>query len=359
MVKATPFLGLLLGGALSVACNDKALEVEASADGGHRASAALTPEQSSKILAQVGDHVITLGDYVAVLEHMDQFDRLRYQSAERRKELLNDMINVELLANEAKTKGYDKDPVAQQEIRGILRDAMLQEARKGAPTPNDISEAEAHSYFDAHRSEFSDPERRRVSAILAKDDKAASDVLDLAKKGLTAAQWGELVRSKSVDPSAKGNLPVDLAGDLGFVGPPGDPRGDNPKVPAEVRAAVFQLDKAGDIYSHSVKTADNRVFVVRLAQKTDAHERSYAEAERGIKVKLVQEKLRAKEEEFVGQLRAEFPVQVDDAVLATVRVEASDAGSADAALESGAPGGPPGLPPRSGRPLAPDGGRHR
>src|SRR4051812_7079077 len=58
--------------------------------GAHAQPKSLTPEQASQVLAKVGDKTITLGDYVAALEHMDQFDRLRYQSAERRKELLNE-----------------------------------------------------------------------------------------------------------------------------------------------------------------------------------------------------------------------------------------------------------------------------
>jgi peptidyl-prolyl cis-trans isomerase C len=89
------------------------------ADSGHAQPTSLTPEQSKQTLAKVGDDTITLGDYAAALEHMDQFDRLRYQSTERRKELLDEMITVQLLAKEATAKGYDKDPIAQQEMRAI------------------------------------------------------------------------------------------------------------------------------------------------------------------------------------------------------------------------------------------------
>ena len=71
------------------------------ADSGHAQSTSLTPEQAKQTLAKVGDDTITLGDYAAALEHMDQFDRLRYQSVERRKELLDEMITVQLLAKEA------------------------------------------------------------------------------------------------------------------------------------------------------------------------------------------------------------------------------------------------------------------
>jgi parvulin-like peptidyl-prolyl isomerase len=312
-------------------CNEKALVVEG--DGGHRTSSSLTPEQQGKVLAKVGDHVITLGDYASALDHMDNFDRLRYQSPERRKELLTEMINVELLAREAQAKGYDKDPTAQQEVRAILRDAMLKDARKGAPTPAEIPESDVRGYFDAHRADYKDPERRRASVIVLKDEGAAKDVLDQAKKAATATQWGELVRSKSIDPSAKANVPVDLAGDVGMVSPPGDTRGENTKIPEEVRAGLFEIPKIGDVLGRSVKTADGKVYVVRLTQKTDARERTYQEAERAIRVKLAQDKIKAKEDELVTQLRAKYPVQIDEAALSTVKVDLPDprtAGALDA-----------------------------
>src|SRR5438128_6367199 len=89
---------LCLGAVLAEGgCNEKAVPGSGAADSGaHHTSESLTPEQAAKVLAKVGDKTITLGDYVAALEHMDQFDRMRYQSPERRKELLGEMINVEL-----------------------------------------------------------------------------------------------------------------------------------------------------------------------------------------------------------------------------------------------------------------------
>src|SRR5678816_2494851 len=75
-------------------CGDNSATEDA---GEHAQTSSLTPEQAAKVLAKVGDSTITLGDYVAALEHMDQFDRLRYQSPERRKELLDELVEVCLL----------------------------------------------------------------------------------------------------------------------------------------------------------------------------------------------------------------------------------------------------------------------
>lgn len=156
---------------------DNGSSVDVADAGHHETPTSLTPEQAKQTLAKVGDETITLGDYAAALEHMDQFDRLRYQSVERRKELLDEMITVKLLAKEATDKGYDKDPIAQQEMRAILRDSMLAEARKNAPTPADVPESEVRKWFNDHRAEYKDPERRRISVIVLRDEATGKSVV--------------------------------------------------------------------------------------------------------------------------------------------------------------------------------------
>ena len=287
---------------------------EAGAVGG-----GITPEQSAQVLARVGDRAITVGQFIATLEHMDQFDRLRYQAPDRRQELLGEMIDIMLLADVARERGYDKDPITQQEIREILRDAMLKKARDGLPGPSEVPEVEVRADYEAHRADFHDPERRRTSAIVVSGEGAANAVLDAAKNA-TPIQWGELVRAKSVDPRARESGPADLAGDFGFIGPPGDPRGANPRVPEEVRAAVFEIAKVGDVLPRAVK-AGGHYYVVKLTSKTDPHDRTFGEAERAIRVRLAQSKIRAREEALVDELRKQYPVQIDEAALGEVKVE--------------------------------------
>jgi peptidyl-prolyl cis-trans isomerase C len=347
-----------------MACNDKALETTAAAgDGGKHAFGSISPEQAGRVLAKVGDKTISLGDFVAALEHMDQFDRIRYQSPERRKELLRELINTQLLADEALAKGYDKDALTQQEIRSILRSAMMEQAHAGAPAPNAIPASEVQAYFDAHRDQYRDPERRKISVIVVPDDANAPAVLDAAKKAPTAAKWGEIVRAKSVDPGAKANAPLDLVGDYGWVTAQGETGGDNMKASDEVRDAAFQIPAKGGIYDKLVHVKnDPKVYVVRLTELTPAHERTLAESDRAIRVKLVQEKVREREDDLINRLRAENPVQIDDTVLATVHVDLpmaphqvfSDAGAnmvESIIADASAPApNPPGHAPHAGHP---------
>jgi len=289
-------------------------------DGGATAAPS-APDPAAQVLVRVGDRTITVGEYTAALQHMDQFDRIRYQAPERRRELLGEMVDVMLLADEARAQGYDKDPVTQHEIREILRDAMLKKAREGAPGPDDVPEERVRAYFDAHRDDFHDPERRRVSAIVLATEGAAAAALELAAKA-SPTEWGELVRAKSVDAQARSAVPPDLAGDLGFVSPPGDPRGANPRVPEAVRAAVFEIAKVGEVLGRVVRDG-GKFYVVKLGAKTDPHDRTLQDAERAIRVKLAQDEAHAREQALLDELRKEIPVQIDEAALAQVRVDLS------------------------------------
>jgi parvulin-like peptidyl-prolyl isomerase len=318
MSRWTPILLVALSSAvLGAACKRGADGSATRGDG--PASAPNAPNSSNQVLARVGDRVITVADYVAALEHMDQFDRMRYQAPERRQELLGEMIDVYLLADEARDKGYDKDPIAEQEVREILRDAMLKKAREGVPPPSEIADDESRAYYDQHRADFRDPERRRVSVLVAPSDKAARTLLELARKA-SPTEWGELVRTRSPDGHTRAGTPPELAGDLGFVSPPGDPRGANPRVPQEVRAAVFEAEKVGDVLPRVVASGE-RYYVVKWTSRVEGHDRTFDEAKRAIQVKLAQEKIRAKEDALVEDLRRRYPVQIDEAALGQVSVE--------------------------------------
>lgn len=304
---------------LLAACNDHALQ-QTPADAGP-AAGGLTQDQATRVLAKVGDRTITLGDFARTLERMDQFDRLRYQSKERRRELLEEMIDVELLAAEARRQGLDKSPEAEDAIHTILRDAILAQAREGMPLPAQLTEQEIRAYYDAHLDKFTEPERRRVAAVVMNDKKEAEKVLKEAQKVKTPAEWGELFFKHSLTaPKSHGPTnPAELAGDLGIVGPLDDPKGKNDKVPDAVRAEAFKLKAVGDIAPELIE-ADGRFYIARINGITAAHKRTLAEADRSIRVLLIQEKLSEREHALEADLKKKFPVEIDEQALAGVKV---------------------------------------
>lgn len=281
----------------------------------------LTEEQAARVVARVGDETITLGDYAAALDRMIPFDRLRYQTIEKRRELLKEMVDLELLAIEAKRRGLDKRPEAQMAIRQILRDALLDQAHNKLPTPTEIPVGEVKAYYEAHLPEYREPERRRVSAIVTTDEAKAKEALEAFQADPTPNNWGKVFFQHSLTAEAekKNRVPLDLAGELGMVGAPSDAKGANPKVPEALRAAAFKIEKVGTVHSEIVADG-GKFYVVRLAGRVEAHERTFAEAEAQIRTVLLKERIRQLEADLDVELRKKYKVEIDEAALAEVKV---------------------------------------
>lgn len=319
---AVAVAGLLLAGfGVPSGCDEAALGGGAPAASASAAAGGLTPELASRVLARVGDRTITLGEFAATVDRMDDFERLRYQSPDRRKELLSDMIKVELLAEEARRRGLDREPETIERIRQLLRDELLRQARAAVPAATDIPESEVRAYYEKHKDAFREPARRRVSVIVLADDAAAKAVLEQAKTA-TAMQWGKLVERYSLNapPKAGPTSPVELFGDVGIVNAPGA-KDTNPAVPTEVRQAVFEIEKVGGVYPSLVKSG-GKAYVVRMTSQSDARERSLAEAERTIRVAIVQERITDAEARLEAELRRRFPIKIDDAALQRITLPA-------------------------------------
>ena len=278
----------------------------------------LTPEQAARVLATVGDRQITLGDYVTALERMDRFERLNYQTPQRRKLLLDEMIHVELLAREAERRGLDKTPETQAHIHQILRDEVVNELRAKLPPLSELPREEVRAYYEEHRDEFHDPERRRVAVLIASTEAAAKKQL-AAVLGQDAKTWGEVARAQRKTSSREHETPLEFEGDLGLVSAPGEERGGNKLVPEPVRAALFTLKAQGDVYPEVVEHAGS-YYVVRLLGINAPRTRTLEEVDNVIRVHLLQQRLQAAQDAFDRELRATIPVQINQAAVDALKL---------------------------------------
>src|SRR5205085_1638207 len=83
-------------------------------------------EKSGPVVAEVGDEKITADEVRQRLNETSPFLRARYNTVERKKEFLENMVRNELLAQEAIRQGYDKSPA----VREQTKRAMIQELIK-------------------------------------------------------------------------------------------------------------------------------------------------------------------------------------------------------------------------------------
>jgi peptidyl-prolyl cis-trans isomerase C len=85
----------------------------------------------------------------------------------------------------------------------------------------------------------------------------------------------------------------------------------------------------GGVLPRAVSAAGG-FHIVRMTGKTDARDRSFADAERSIRVALVQERIRTREAELEAELKKKYPVTIDEAQLAKIPVTLPPAASAKA-----------------------------
>ena len=296
---------LILASVLLVGCNlgDPPADIERDARTG------LTETEAVQVLAEVGDVKITLGQYAESLLRMGEYERLRYQSKERQEQLLQEMIDLELFAQEARRLKLNDKPEVQLALDQADRNEVLADLKLSAVKPADIKESEVREYFTQHRSEFQEPERRRVLAIELKTKVSAENIL---KKALHSdgKSWGILatpylsLAEKSQELGAS-----EYRGDLGYTSAPEQGVARNLRVPDAVAAAVFQLEKLGDVFPEVVEF-EGRFFIVRLGATSPARDRSFNSAAPIIRVELARMKYLETERKLVAELRQRYPVQI-------------------------------------------------
>ena len=290
---------------------------------------ALSPEHAAQVLARVGDRSITLGQYAAALERMDPFERMRYQTEDRRQALLDEMINVELLSREAERRGLDRRPETVELVRQFRRDEVLARLRGSLPGPSSLPAAEVSQYYQEHRAEFFEPELRRVAEVVVDDPALARELVRQAAAA-SPERWLELVRKyapQAASPPGDKASPAPGAavpGDLGYLAAQA-PQPNDP-VPAAVRDAAFAIASAGEVYPSPV-AAGGRQHVVRLVEVREARQRSLAEVDTLIRGRLLDAREAQARRELLEQLRATTTIEVEPAALDRGALPSSAAGA--------------------------------
>lgn len=328
-------------------------------------------KKSGPVVASGNGFTITADEFKARLDEQSPFMRARYNTLEKKKEFLDNLVRFEVLAREAEKAGLKEDRDVQQTLRKVMVQKLVQKRFNDPAAAAAVPDADVQKYYDEHSAEFHRPRRVRASVIVFQAPEGSPErtkKLAAAKKALAVLQ----APPAPPDPKAAAKKPAGAAAEKEPV-KPGDPQAFV-KLVNELSEDAASKAAAGDI---GLKTAEEieKAYSKELAQAVTGMKQGelsgVVEGPQALyiaKVTLVQEEVnrtleqvkpqivarlsretKAKEfDEWLKKLKDSASVKVDDKALDAVEV--STAGAA-AGMSSPAP--KPGGDPKAGPTPAP------
>ncbi len=272
-------------------------------------------ESEKGILAQVADSAIRAADLEKYLEYLPNERKADKAEVEKR---LDDLIENELLFNEAIRLGLDRDFSVKRQVRQILINNLLSEAVDADATTGEVSDSEAKIHYERHRSEYSSPMLMKIAGVYiavpenadkprrAELEKRAKEVLSLAELAREERAGFAKLIEKFSDVHPKYPL-----GETGFF----DSQGRPFDLPPELVKEAVKLRHVGDVAEHLIETPDG-YHVIMLTGKRSESERSFEAARESIKSEIRRERLKEARENFIDQLRRKTEVRLDREAIA-------------------------------------------
>ena len=242
--------------------------------------------------------------------------RMRLQGTAARKDYVEGLVRVELLAREGIRQGLQNDPDVVETMKKVLAQKTLQQTlEKNAPQATDD---EVKAWYDNHQADYQRPEQVQVQDLFL-----TADSKDAAKRKARAAE-AEKLRGK-----AKALKPDDEAGFSTLVRSSSDDAltkqtgGDLRPMPVadlearygtEVAQATKALQNPGDL--SPVVVTDKGFHILRLKARTPARVQSLDEVKMQIRNRLFSERRTAASDELLKRLKAESGFTLDEAALA-------------------------------------------
>ena len=299
------------------------------------------PEGGDAVLAKVGDVTITVRDFEETINAYSPYLRQKYSSPEMKKKKLDEMIEFELLALEARNLGYMDDPIIQEALKQQLVRELQEQILSGIKL-EDITEEETRKYYDDNAGKYHKPPQIRVAHILLGDKVKAQALLDeLLQAETDAVKWRDAVMKYTEDPENK-----DHGGDLGYFSKPEQKTEGEPDLPEAIVKASWEIKDIGKLYPQIVEV-EGKFHILKLTSTRPAIERTFDQVKRQIQSILWKEKREKAQQDFIDQLEKNAKVEVDYSLLSEIKIP--DAASTDPALAPPAEAGPPAAPPVEGK----------
>jgi hypothetical protein len=303
----TTVFGLVAFTAVSVGCDSR---TEGAGAEGHQTSGEATTapaDLASDVLARVNGMVVGSSDFQQAARRW----AARHSgplSMDERREVLDELVAETLLYQAALARGLEKD----LQVRRLMARLFYQQELAASP-PEAIPEDELQRYYEAHLDEFAVPDGVQIRRILIKVTQDRPEDMAKARAELLRAEivadpesFARLATENSEDP----NLPHGTTSH--FL------RRDEPHwIDHAVVDQAFKLEP-GQL-SPVFRSSDG-YNIVMAVERRERQQRSYEAVRRHVQRKAHEERLKARYERYVDELRSKASIEVDETLLGSIEV---------------------------------------
>jgi len=257
-------------------------------------------EQKGPFLAKVGNATITQADYDKEFKTLPEYAQQLFSDEQGKEKFLNEIVNKEMLYQEALKKGLEKTPEFQKKLDDFKKITLVTELfEKEIMSKANTSDQELKDYYDKHKEEFTPTIQIKASHILVKTEDEAKKVLERIKKG---EKFGDIAKAVSIDPGSAKN-----GGDLGFF--------SKGQMVPEFEKAAANLN-VNDI-SVPVKTQFG-YHIIKVTDKKKGAPIEFDKIRDMISQKLSGEKQKGAFEQYLTELKKNYKVEINKDALAKV-----------------------------------------
>jgi len=246
-------------------------------------------QPKGKILAKVGETILFEDEFYALLP-VEEIVKL---TPSQKKELLKKWIDTELVYQEARKEGIDKEEDIRIKLKELERELVANAfIERYLAKIGSVDEQEVRKYYDTHKEEFGT--ERKVAQIVVTDSAVAEE---LRTKLLQGEDFSKIAKEYSIDPSRV------RGGVLGYIR-----RGDMPQLP-ELEEAIFKLKKEKEI-SPLVKTIYGYHLIKLIDIKKLPSPPTFQEVEDEIRAHLNLMRKKESFNKFLDTLRKKVRIEV-------------------------------------------------
>jgi parvulin-like peptidyl-prolyl isomerase len=262
------------------------------------------------IVAKVGDREITVEELESEFQRQSRLIIQGRSELDRRRDALDKLIDDQVVILGAYKEGLDieveNDTAFQKQKDQILLNELY---KKEILDKSEVSEGELKKQYAKMKEEV------HCWHILVESEELADSIYRQLKEG---ADFGELAKEKSIDPSAQNN-----AGDLGFFG--------WGKMVPEFQEAAFAL-KEGEI-SKPVKTQFGW-HIIKLIERREAEQQPFDKVKDMIRAQLERGKRDKRMKEYFEELKREVNFKLDEETLNLLMSKKTEPGADTLGLRS-------------------------